>query len=411
MKRATHRISDFPKRLARRALQEGVRRLPISSHVLGAPRGVIADTGDWCRSHMEQGAQFVLLAPETRPTVAPPLSLEELPEVYRLQLRAKTPPRFVACIPQGRVCHTGMAIAPGDKILGDVTYHSKISDWQDRNWPIFQTLKLPPMKRHDGAVGVLASLWSDNYYHWLFDVVPRLHLLRQGASRQSDFAVEKFVVAANKSFQSQTLDLLGVGEDQRIADTPRLHLQAQRLIVPSLPGGQGNPPRWICEFLRETLTPTARREYSRQEHAGHKSVPFPRRIYISRAGAGGRRVTNEAAVLDLLRARGFETIAIEGLSVAGQILLFSNAEAVIGPHGAAFSNLVFCRPETRVVEFFAPGWIYPVYNFISAHGDLRFGCLIGNSARPLPQNDDARRDDDIEVDLNQLKEMLRLMEL
>ena len=30
--------------------------------------------------------------------------------------------------------------------------------------------------------------------------------------------------------------------------------------------------------------------------------------------------------------------------------LFNNAKFVIGPHGAAFSNLVFCRPKTKVIE-------------------------------------------------------------
>ena len=30
--------------------------------------------------------------------------------------------------------------------------------------------------------------------------------------------------------------------------------------------------------------------------------------------------------------------------------MFNNAKFVIGPHGAAFSNLVFCKPKTNVIE-------------------------------------------------------------
>jgi capsular polysaccharide biosynthesis protein len=35
------------------------------------------------------------------------------------------------------------------------------------------------------------------------------------------------------------------------------------------------------------------------------------------------------------------------------IQLFNWADVVIGPHGAGFSNLVFCKPKTVVIEI---GW-------------------------------------------------------
>ena len=30
--------------------------------------------------------------------------------------------------------------------------------------------------------------------------------------------------------------------------------------------------------------------------------------------------------------------------------MFWNAECIIGAHGAAFSNLIFCKPKTKVIE-------------------------------------------------------------
>ena len=46
---------------------------------------------------------------------------------------------------------------------------------------------------------------------------------------------------------------------------------------------------------------------------------------------------------------------MDGMSVSEQAQLFANAEAVVGVHGAALTNLVFAAPGTRVVEIFPPG--------------------------------------------------------
>ena len=44
--------------------------------------------------------------------------------------------------------------------------------------------------------------------------------------------------------------------------------------------------------------------------------------------------------------------------------MFWNAECIIGAHGAAFSNLIFCKPKTKVIEikpFNHPGKNYQRY--------------------------------------------------
>ena len=33
-----------------------------------------------------------------------------------------------------------------------------------------------------------------------------------------------------------------------------------------------------------------------------------------------------------------------------QVYLFNNAKIIIGPHGAAFTNLIFCKKNTKVIE-------------------------------------------------------------
>ena len=41
---------------------------------------------------------------------------------------------------------------------------------------------------------------------------------------------------------------------------------------------------------------------------------------------------------------------MEDLEFAKQIYLFNEASIVIGAHGAAFTNIIFCKQKTKVIE-------------------------------------------------------------
>ncbi len=81
---------------------------------------------------------------------------------------------------------------------------------------------------------------------------------------------------------------------------------------------------------------------------------FPKRIYISRNDAKLRRVRNEDRILALLEKRGFERVTLGGMPMARQVQHFRQAEAIVSPHGAGLAHLAWCRPGTKVLEFF-PG--------------------------------------------------------
>ena len=47
---------------------------------------------------------------------------------------------------------------------------------------------------------------------------------------------------------------------------------------------------------------------------------------------------------------GFSIHKTGKMSFFEQIYLFSNAKVIVGAHGAAFTNLVFCNPKTKIIE-------------------------------------------------------------
>ena len=60
---------------------------------------------------------------------------------------------------------------------------------------------------------------------------------------------------------------------------------------------------------------------------------------------------NENEIKKIMNKNGFENVRLSDLHFADQVQLFYQADYIVGLHGAAFANLVFCRPNTKVLEF------------------------------------------------------------
>ena len=86
---------------------------------------------------------------------------------------------------------------------------------------------------------------------------------------------------------------------------------------------------------------------------GLRSHPeSPRRLLLSRAGAGDTRISEaETALVDALASRnGFTTLRQHELDFSAQAEALFNAECVISVHGAGLTNILFGRNTLRVLE-------------------------------------------------------------
>jgi capsular polysaccharide biosynthesis protein len=131
-----------------------------------------------------------------------------------------------------------------------------------------------------------------------------------------------------------------------------------------------------------------------------RTCPHAPRIYISRAGATVRRVENETETMDLLTEWDFVRYAPEDLSLAEQVTLFSQAEAIVAPHGSGLMNQIWAD-EATVIEMFGPkhGVTDPAIEYYLA--DLLghdYGCLQGETVGP-----------DVRVDIDALESLLGRM--
>lgn len=307
----------------------------------------------------------------------------------------KSPAAYVAVMPGGRVCSTYNVVTPDNRLVWDVSIeYNKF--YQEHS--LFQYTKMPQATFLQESAAVLTHCASNYYFHWMFDVLPRLHLLRQ-----SGINVEKYIMnkIGEARFKHQTLSILGIDQSQIIETHFDFHLTAKRLIVPSLPGGS-NYPKWATEFLRK--------EFMQDRKIGPKNGY--ERIYINRSQASYRKVLNEQQVIDFLANYGFKSITLENMALDDQIRLFSSAKVIVSPHGGGLTNLVFCSPNTKVIEFFSPIYVNPLYWVISTHIPLDYYYFVGERKNtPIQDNINGLRDDDILVNLSALEKILKMADV
>ncbi|MBD2088998.1 DUF563 domain-containing protein [Microcoleus sp. FACHB-1515] len=222
---------------------------------------------------------------------------------------------------------------------------------------------LPPPLRIKGRVAALSSLSGSVYFHWMIDLLPRLEILQ----RQIDFQqIDYFLVnSAQRSFQRETLQGFGINSNQIIESDRHPHVQAEQLIVPDFVGSLGWAQSETIEYLRKQFLPKNYSNFSQKLlHNGYGDLQHPIDrsptdfpfIYLSRTDACYRRLLNEDQVLDALRPYGFVALTLDSRSVAEQAALFAHAQVIVAPHGSSLTNLVFCQPQTIVVELVSPNY-------------------------------------------------------
>ena len=90
--------------------------------------------------------------------------------------------------------------------------------------------------------------------------------------------------------------------------------------------------------------------------------------------------------------KGWEFVQLEKLPVGEQMQLFAEAKSIIAPHGAGLTNLLWCAPDTKVLEFQRETMLSKkVYPVLASHLELKFttdcpsiqrGELLPNGQKP-----------------------------
>ena len=334
---------------------------------------------------------------------------------FHLDQEITVPHKLVCQIPHGRIFGNCGAIMTADHtLLSDLSLDfNLVSEGLDSSHHyIFQLAKLPPPTFLDANVACCVTpAGGNNYFHWMIDVLPKLYLLEQ--SSISWEKIDYWVFNTLEfSFCQETLSRLRIPQNRIVEISGETHLQAKNLICTSSPSitNDGRVPisRWIINFLRDQFLPNSCSDAFR--------VDPPKRIWISRMDSSRRSISNEQEVIDFVEPFGFISVKLSSLSVLEQATLFNQSEVVIAPHGAGLTNLVFCKPGTKVIEIFLPPDVngrwsgIGDYCYLSNQLNLSYFYMLSDevSEFQVKVNWNARK---MVINLQKLLKVLQLVEL
>lgn len=203
--------------------------------------------------------------------------------------------------------------------------------------------------------------WSDTYYHFMTEVVPNvLFALSKLEEMKSSYTRENIIIFTkiNPEFTLQWFEWFGVtARCLLITDNIEHVYWKGRVKCRYVECGNISPER--VNLIQNAVRP-------RQL----ETITSPQRIGILMQRCGDREILNEDEVLETLQNTFKDEIdrwvVFTTLPPQKTVSLFASASVIVGPHGAGFTNLLFCNPEkVKVVELAPVAHAYVCYWHLS----------------------------------------------
>jgi hypothetical protein len=209
---------------------------------------------------------------------------------------------------------------------------------------ITQTIRIP------GEVAHLCGQWSGNFFHWVNECLPRVHLLRK-----SGFDGWYLIPAANHPFIRESLDVLGVPAEKIVQQSLSKAISCAELVC--------FDSFWFCDFF---ANPHILQEVRDALLAGMdptvKLADGAAGLYIARRDT--RSVKNEGEVADLLAPYGILPFAAEHMTFRQQVSLAAQSRCIVGPHGSGLTLSLFMPKDSALIELIPIGSLNECFRHI-----------------------------------------------
>ena len=264
---------------------------------------------------------------------------------------------------------------------------------------IFQYNTPRSLKKFQGPLlcTLTGGAGNNNYWHWMYDVLPRIGIV------ENKFKLKNFksilVPDTIFAYQKETLNLLGVN-NRSISSKKFRHIFSEKIVATSHPWQYstsahidiGRVPKWISLWLRLKFL----------KFKSNKK--FFKKIYIDRSDSSSnlyykRKIINENKIKQLLIKKGFKILKLSDFKFVDQINIFNTAKIIVGNHGAGFANLIFCKKNTKIIEF-TNKYTPKTFKKISKDLKLNYVSIKGKTI----DSDTKDINNNIIISLNKLKE-------
>jgi capsular polysaccharide biosynthesis protein len=223
------------------------------------------------------------------------------------------------------------------------------------------------LRRIAGISVLCKSKAPQNFGHFLVEMLPKAWLGHQLLSQRNP----TFILAETDILAVAREALAGIGVNPfAVSATDNAPVRCDTLAVIDGLTHHGVYQSPLCaQALAALAAPVAPAEQ--------------RKLFIPRH-ATTRPLHHQEAVTAALEARGFTIVDPARLTLREQIALFKGANVVVGPLGAALTNIAFCRPGSRVVALTAQSFPDTFFWFLAQHAGLHYEEIRGQDVSGTP---------------------------
>lgn len=292
-----------------------------------------------------------------------------------------------------------VAVINKNQIIDFVSYQQVKGVLKDPTFNVVIKKGTPKFKKKfSGKVFSLVqgASGNNNYFHWMFDILPRLIILEKFYNLND---INFFYCPQIKPWQLSTLSIFNIGNDKLINSNLHRHIQADKILAVSHPwyskglilNEAKNLPSWIINEIAFKFE-----KYGKKFECNDK-------IFIDRRESKYNhcQIINDEEIKTYLKRKGFAVYKVGELNFFEQIYLFQNAKIVIGAHGAAFTNLIFCKEYTKVLDIIPENHPNTVDETIAKVKNLNFKFI-----RTKELNEKERVNGDIFLSVNEMENNL-----
>jgi len=199
----------------------------------------------------------------------------------------------------------------------------------------------------------LGGRGADNWYHFIVEILPRLHLLRSDLPevyRDIPLLVPEAVLASRPS--REMIEMFAP-KAEIVPLSSHSMARVERLLWIDVPVRSAYKlDRWVSiEPAHEAIDVGFFREF-RAKILSLSTIPAASpsqsMLFLDR-GPQDARPYNREAILNIAADFGFSCVNLGGLGAREQVAAVANSRLLFGPHGAAWTSMLFATPDAKAL--------------------------------------------------------------
>lgn len=263
----------------------------------------------------------------------------------------------------------------------DKTFYEKWHD-DDRNHYLYNTknllqhaLSLVKVKNlqkiyFETEAIFLGGTFTFNYYHFLIEILSKTEFFNQIPNYKDKMIVVDAQVQGNKNmidllnFFLKDYKILFLESNNYYHFKNLWHITSPNYTIPNVINGT----KYEAGFTKLTAESLDYLKIKCLENVDQKQINIENieKIFISRKSKF--RTYNQNEIFQIAQKHGFKEVFFEELNIHEQIFLVQNANYIIGPSGAAWTNILFTKPNAKGLTWLSSVWgDFSVYSTMAKH--------------------------------------------